>query len=210
MNAPADGAKDSPSLTALLREAENYRQQKIWEAAIPSYQKALKLEPGHVRSHLGLGHVYAAKGQEAGSRGFLLLSAEHFRKALATDPNCREAHESLLAVTAKMGQWDELLQDYKARLVKDPENPSLKDAMKKIQAAFLLRTTPSAAPPKPQGLLWTFFNVGLPLLGFVSFFLALIFRIQNIIPSWTTLYVGFLRMGTFFFVVYFLLRLFLK
>lgn len=195
----------------LFREAEEARHKQIWEKAIRAYQRALKEAPGDVRLRLGLGRAYEGKSRDNDAQAFLLLAMEQYRLALQTDPRSQEAHDALLAATAKTDGLEDLLKEYRARLAKNPADELCRAAIRKMETLLLLRVKPpETAAPQASRFTWFLMERLLPVTGLGLVLGSVLTRIKAGSPMAHTLEVAFLRSGAFFLALFLVYKLLLR
>ncbi len=90
-------------------------KQSQVEAAIKSYQEAVRLAPDYSSALLNLGKVLAETGQNA-------EAVTQYRKALRIRPDLVDAHTSLGAALTGMGHIDEAVAEYQEALRLGPNN----------------------------------------------------------------------------------------
>lgn len=108
------------------------RDRSSYPTAIAAYQRALKIDPGHVPSLINLGNIYYELGEFSRARemyaratgldsenprthfnlgnacdevGDLLGAARAYRRAIALWPGYADAHFNLALVAEKLGSW---------------------------------------------------------------------------------------------------------
>ncbi|MEO1957783.1 MAG: tetratricopeptide repeat protein [Methylophilaceae bacterium] len=89
-------------------------QQKFLES-IPSYQKALKLQPNNADLHFNLGIALGNVNQ-------FDKALSTYQKAISLKPNFFEAHGNLGTVFQRLGMLDEAISSYKKGLSINPQD----------------------------------------------------------------------------------------
>ena len=84
------------------------------DRATSAYQRALALNPGHVRAHLNLGRLQHEAGDVASAEG-------HYRQALAASPESPTAAFNLGVALEDLGRVDEAIQAYERALRSEPD-----------------------------------------------------------------------------------------
>lgn len=196
---------------ASFQKGDDARKRQVWEVAIESYQAALKIKPHDTRTRLGLGRSYEGKSRERDFHVFLTLAMEQYRQALRDDPGLIEAHEALLSSAARLHQLDEILEEYRVRLKKDPENGILKGCVKKIETMLLMDVRPSSEQtPQPHRLTRVVMDWGLPLLGFGCLLGLVICRLHAQAQWSANISIFLQRLGFFCFILYFVYKLIIR
>jgi tetratricopeptide (TPR) repeat protein len=86
------------------------------EICTVAYERALRLNPDHARSYMGLGALARAEGK-------LREAAEMYQRALRLDPRLAEAWGGLLATTLASGDGKAVLDVARAAVSQVPEAP---------------------------------------------------------------------------------------
>jgi tetratricopeptide (TPR) repeat protein len=173
---PEGGAPPPPpDIEALFQQAEVARQRQVWEEAIRLYRQTLLIDPTRIKSRLGLGQCYEAKSREEGFQACLQMALDEYRKAVRQDPSCVPAYDALLAVAVKTRDLDVVLDECKATLLASPDNPVLKEVIRKIQTLLLMQTERKSdvtSPPPPLvSFLFGLVAPGLALLSTAAYIL---------------------------------------
>mgnify|MGYP003883181873 CR=1 FL=1 len=111
-----------------------------------AFENALKLDPEHARSHMGVAAVHSGQGR--------LGDAEAaYRRALSYDPTLSEAWLGLVRTYAQAGQTDRAAQAASDGLAKVPDDPGLALAVARLQPeragpvlSSAVQVTPSDVP----------------------------------------------------------------
>ncbi len=91
-----------------------FEQQRKLDAAVESYQQALKLKPDYAEAHYNLGNVRK-------KQGFLEAAVESYQRALELQPNYAQAHNNLGNVFQEQGFLDVALKSYQQALNIKPD-----------------------------------------------------------------------------------------
>ena len=91
-----------------------FEQQGFLEAALKSYQQALRLKPDYAEAHYNLGNVLQ-------KQGFLEAAVESYQQALKIKPDYAEAHNNLGNVLEKQGFLEAALECYQKALTFKPD-----------------------------------------------------------------------------------------
>jgi len=106
--AGAPKASTSESKSAAEKRAEantyfdqgkRYQDQKNYDEAARSYEKAVQADPTYAEAHSNLGFSYRKQGQFDKAVG-------SYKKAISLNPKLAEAHEYLGEAYAEMGKFD--------------------------------------------------------------------------------------------------------
>lgn len=178
---PEDGPPLPPGgEDAWFASAEDYRHRQVWEEAIRHYRFVLLKSPRRAEALFGLALSYEAKAREPGYESYLSAAAGEYRKIIGIDPAIGKAHDGLLAVSAKLGQLDGLMEEYKARIARGGEITPFKDAFRKIQAMLIMQASPARKPPPPvPGFISILFGWVTPGVGFLAAAAAVFVRLKG-------------------------------
>ena len=112
------------------------------EAAAASYQAALKIDPNHARSHMGMGAIHR-------SNGALEASQSAYRRALKGDDSLGEAWSGLSAALVMSGDYAGALAVAREALVATPNesSPYLSIALLSPKEAVTILTAGAKAVP---------------------------------------------------------------
>lgn len=116
-------------LAAILRD-----QGKL-AAAVTRYERAIDLDPDHVKAHLKLGDLHAEQGR-------LQDALAYYRRVLALKPGYAVAHNNLANVFGELGQLDEAVAHYRLALSHKSDYP---EANYNLGNALLRRGRPNEA-----------------------------------------------------------------
>ena len=83
--------------------------------AVLEYERALVLNPNHIKSYNNLGGIYYKLDK-------FNLAVESYKKALAINPNYVKAHNNLGIVLFKLDEIDEAIDEFKLAISLDPKN----------------------------------------------------------------------------------------
>lgn len=169
------------SLDSFLKQADIARQRQAWDDVIKIFQVALKQAPEDRRFRFGLAQAYSAKADQSGFKAMHQRALEEFWWLVNSDPSDMKAHDGLLATAVKADQLADVMEEYRQRMTRLPENAFYKDAFKKIQTLYFLR-----AEPKKQTSGGGFVNVvagRLAPLGALGCLLAWVFVRMKIGPN---------------------------
>jgi arylsulfatase A-like enzyme/Tfp pilus assembly protein PilF len=103
--------------------AEDFARAKVW------YERALAVDSSSSQAQLGLGRVYA-------NRGELDAAAGHYRRALEISPDAPDARNEMAVILIRQGQMDEALEQLE-RLVES--NPEYAPAHRNLGALYRAR-----------------------------------------------------------------------
>jgi len=191
------------TLPVLVQRGDDARRRQLWEIAIESYQAALKLSPNDSTLHLVLGQSLEGKSRDKDGGAYVHLAMEQYRQALRQNPASTAAHDALLAAATKTRQLAEILDEYKARMEKDPQNPAWREGVKKIQTLMLLDTTQTTAGKEGSSKTLDFFlNKALPFGTFFCFLGYVIAQAMKSRPLIHGLALPLKRMFLFMLAVY--------
>lgn len=122
----------------LIVSAQRYASKGLHKKAIAEYQKALKLEPGDIRTQLKVGEAYQRAGQtrEAcdmfvtvakhyAEQGFLLKAVAVYKQILKIDPKLPDVHLLLAQTYQHLGLADAVNQYHEAVLLLDEQGRTL-------------------------------------------------------------------------------------
>jgi tetratricopeptide (TPR) repeat protein len=138
MSDPLEPPASEPSPQA-PQEAQEALQKQIWERAIEKFRIASRDNPSNVDFYIGLGQAYEGKSRDQGGKPFLRLAMEEYRKAIRTDAACQAAHDALLAAATKANLLEDIIEEYKYKQSKDPQNTLYKTYIKKIETLLFLQ-----------------------------------------------------------------------
>jgi tetratricopeptide (TPR) repeat protein len=195
------------STEALLATAERALKDRVWEAAIQSFQSVLKHHSDNAAAHFGVARAYEGKSRDDDSRPFLLLALEHYRSAARLNSSSQEAHDALLAASVAAGQTEELLTQYKTLAAREPGNPLHAATLKKIETLLLLRSETSRPPAPARPLVGFLFGIVAPFAGLFSIVAGFAVQWQQSFPVLRPLGPALLRTGALAFLAYFIYRL---
>lgn len=89
-------------------------KQKLYPAAVESYQEVIEVNPGKADAYAGKGRCLAAMGKDSEAVGY-------FKKALEIDPNDAQAYFYLAASYEGIGMKAEAAANYELAAQKDPQ-----------------------------------------------------------------------------------------
>jgi tetratricopeptide (TPR) repeat protein len=98
-----------------LSRADQYRDQRLWDAAINAYRAHLDARPHDWRARIQLGHCL----KEAGDPAAALLA---YREAAATAPHSSDVHLQIGHALKLSGEGPQAWRAYMRALELDPEN----------------------------------------------------------------------------------------
>jgi tetratricopeptide (TPR) repeat protein len=202
---PGPSPAEEPSVEALTLQAEDALRRQVWETAIGAFKRALEKEPRSARLRLGLGRAYEGRGREKDGHPFLTLAVEQYRQAVQSEPGAAEAHEALIAASAKTGRLPEALAEYKRLLARAPGDERLKAGLRQIEVLTALGASQrSSAPRRRASRVFLEWSLGLAAVG--GFLLSVLFKVQPH-PTLHSLPAVCFRTGLFFAVLFFLHKL---
>lgn len=170
------------SLDSFLKQADIARQRQAWDDVIKIYQVALKQAPEDRRFRFGLAQAYSAKADQSGFKAMHQRALEEFWRLVNGDPSDVKAHDGLLATAVKADQLADVMEEYRQRMTRLPENSFYKDAFKKIQTLYFLRAEPTKVTAASGGFLNVFAGRLAPL-GALGCLLAWVFVRMKIGPN---------------------------
>jgi protein O-GlcNAc transferase len=91
-----------------------FEQQGKLDAAVESYQQALRLKPDYAEAHYNLGNVFLQQGK-------LDAAIDAYQQALKIKPEISEAHNNLGTVLQKQGKLDAAVESYQQALSLKPD-----------------------------------------------------------------------------------------
>jgi hypothetical protein len=103
----------NPTDTELLEQALARKDLRAHQAG---YELSLRLDPKSVSSHMGLGSIYLAEGNQA-------RAAEQFRRAFELDANCADAMFNLGTIAMARNDLPAAIQAFDAALQASPFYP---------------------------------------------------------------------------------------
>lgn len=103
------------SMESELARADQYRDQRLWDAAISAYRIHLETQPHDWRARIQLGHCL----KEAGDPAAALVA---YQAAAATAPNSSDVHLQMGHALKLAGQGSQAWRAYMRALELDPEN----------------------------------------------------------------------------------------
>jgi len=118
------------------------------DTAVVSYERALRLDPDHARSHMGMAAVHFARGD-------LRDAALAYARAAKLDAALAEAWLGLVRVHAAAGNVDDAVTTARAGLAAVPTEPALYATLAALvpaEAEGLLETAVRLAPPDARVL----------------------------------------------------------
>ncbi|KAA3607356.1 MAG: tetratricopeptide repeat protein [Candidatus Scalindua sp. AMX11] len=117
-----EGAGYEPSDTQYLTElGSTYTEKAMYDEAITTFKKVVKIDPDHVRAHYNLGMIYS-------KMQMYHKAAEEFRTTIQLMPQMAEAHYNLGLVYQKRGMLDNAISEFKSTLDLFPEKVGRKEA----------------------------------------------------------------------------------
>jgi tetratricopeptide (TPR) repeat protein len=116
-----------------LQQGVKHFDQRNYDAAIASYQKALKLEPRSAAAYNLLGMAYRFKGNQSGQPGLREKEIAAFQQAVELDPRFWVAMINLGATYYAMGDKAKAAPWFKKALAINPGHPE-KAQLEKIIA----------------------------------------------------------------------------
>jgi len=133
-----DGNEDGQA-ELRLRQANELRDQRLWDAAIAAYRAYLNLRPEDWRARIQLGHCLKEQGDPAAA----LLA---YREAEAAAPDEADIHLQIGHALKLLGETEAAWRSYARALELDPEN---EDAAREASALARLATplAPRVAAP---------------------------------------------------------------
>ena len=99
------------------------------DKAISEFEKALQLNPGHIRAHNNLGRLYAMRGN-------FDEAIVHFKQALAINPRYGRARNNLGGAYLQKGDYDSAIVEIQRSLAANPNNAN---AHNNIALAYYLK-----------------------------------------------------------------------
>lgn len=122
----------------LIASAQRYAEKGQHKKAIAEYEKALKLEPGDIRTQLKVGEAYQRAGltREAcdvfvtvakhyAEQGFLLKAVAVYKQILKIDPKLPDVHLLLAQTYQHLGLADAVNQYHEAVILLDQQGRTL-------------------------------------------------------------------------------------
>jgi tetratricopeptide (TPR) repeat protein len=94
-------------------------QNRQFNEAVESFEKAISLDGNDVESRYNLGLILSETRTDAES---LQAALEHFRKAVSLQPRFAEAHFSMGNVLYRQGKVDEAIQSFRKAIEMDPNH----------------------------------------------------------------------------------------
>lgn len=174
MEDPMTPPPPSPEPSPHAKDAQEALQKQVWEVAIDKFRQALREQPGVIEYHLGLGQAYEGKSRDPDGKPFLRLAMEEYRKAIRIDETCQPAHDALLAATTKAGLLEDVFEEYKFKLSKDPQSPLYKSHIKKIETLLIMKAD-SRGPGANTPSKWIFLERLLVIGGLICLVASVIF-----------------------------------
>jgi Flp pilus assembly protein TadD len=106
------GANRGRARELLQQGKELYRNDQD-EAAVASFQEALKLDPDLAEAHFRLGLGYEALGKREEAESAYKKAVASYKEYLAEHENDSEAHYDLGQTYAGLGQYSEAIREYR-------------------------------------------------------------------------------------------------
>lgn len=106
-----------------------YTKSGTVDKAISEFEKALQLNPGHIRAHNNLGRLYAVRGN-------FDEAIVHFKQALAINPRYGRARNNLGGAYLQKGDYDSAIVEIQRSLAVNPNNAN---AHNNIALAYYLK-----------------------------------------------------------------------
>ncbi len=178
MNPPAGNDENASTLEAFLKQADIARQRQAWDDVVKIFQVALKQLPEERSLRRGLAAAYVAKADRMGFKPMYQRAMEEYWRLVTSDPSDDLAHEGLLTAAVKADQLGEVLEEYRARIARNPEVVFYRAAFKKIQALYLMRVETKTDGPPPGRLVPLLLGRVAPIVALLCFVGWIVVRLK--------------------------------
>ena len=109
-------------------KGQSYLDDKDWEGALKSFEKAASLGMETLDLHYELGFAYYKVGNFAKAK-------EHYAKILETDPRDTDVRYNLARIYEKEKDWDSAIREYQAILKFDPDDQVSRERLELLKTA---------------------------------------------------------------------------
>ena len=109
-------------------KGQSYLDDKDWESALESFEKAASLGMESLDLHYELGFTYYKVGN-------LSKAKEHYSTILDTDPRDTDVRYNLARIYEKERDWDAAIREYQAILKFDPDDQVSRERLNLLKTA---------------------------------------------------------------------------